>query len=77
MGERTETERETIDWFSSTCAPAGDQIHNLGMCPDWELNLQPFGVWDDVPTNWATRPGHNTILLTLLYRRPLELIYSG
>ena len=20
-------------------------------CPDWELNLQPFSVWDDAPTN--------------------------
>ena len=27
---------------------------NLAMCPDWELNPQPFGVWVDAPTNWAT-----------------------
>ena len=20
-------------------------------CPDWESNLQPFGVWDDAPTH--------------------------
>ena len=25
--------------------------HNLGMCPDWELNPQSFGVRDDNPTN--------------------------
>ena len=31
--------------------PTGDQTHNLGMCPDTELNLQPFGPWDDAPTN--------------------------
>ena len=24
---------------------------NLDMCPDWDLNPQPFGVWDDTPTN--------------------------
>ena len=30
---------------------------NLGTCPDQELSLQPFGVWDDAPTNGATRPG--------------------
>ena len=34
-----------------------DQTYNLGMCPDWELNLQPFKVWDNTPTNWASQPG--------------------
>ena len=29
----------------------------LGMCPDWELNPQPLGEWDDAPTNWAPWPG--------------------
>ena len=23
--------------------PTGDLAHNPGMCPDWELNWQPFG----------------------------------
>ena len=32
--------------------------HNLGMCPDEESNLQPFGIWDDAPTNRAMCPGH-------------------
>ena len=27
------------------------------MCLDWESNPQALGVWDDVPTNWATWPG--------------------
>ncbi|KAF6123874.1 dynactin subunit 5 [Phyllostomus discolor] len=31
--------------------PTGDRTHNLVMCPDWELNPQPFGLWDDAPTN--------------------------
>lgn len=26
------------------------------MCPDWKLNPQPFGVWDDAPTNSANAP---------------------
>ena len=26
------------------------------MCPDWELILWPFSVWDNAPTNWATWP---------------------
>ena len=24
--------------------------------PDWELNSQPSGAWDDAPTNWPTWP---------------------
>ena len=32
----------------------GDWNLNLGICYDWESNLQPFGLWNDAPTNWAT-----------------------
>ena len=28
-------------------APTGDQTHNPGMCPDWELNQQSFALWDN------------------------------
>ena len=35
---------------SHTC-PDRDQTYNLGMCPDRDLNLQPFGLWDDAPSN--------------------------
>ena len=34
-----------------------DQTHNLGMCPDWESNLKPFGVQNNAPANWATSQG--------------------
>ena len=27
-----------------------DQIHNLGMCPEWEWNPRCFGLPDDAPT---------------------------
>ena len=37
--------------------PTGDQTGNPDMCPDWESNLQTFGVNDNVPTNGATWPG--------------------
>ena len=30
--------------------PGRDRSCNLGMCPDWELNLHPFGARDDAPT---------------------------
>ena len=28
---------------ASHTSPTGDPAHNPGMCPDWELNWQPFG----------------------------------
>ena len=28
---------------ASRAPPPGDLAHDLGMYPDWELNLQPFG----------------------------------
>ena len=28
---------------ASHVPPTGDLACNLGMCPDWELNWQPFG----------------------------------
>ena len=29
---------------ASRMPPTGDLAHNPGMCPDWELNLWPFGL---------------------------------
>ena len=46
-----EKERET----SISCLPymprTRDQTHNRSMCPDWEWDLQPFGVRDDAPAS--------------------------
>ena len=57
-GEQEERERgetlmweKNIDWLPPVCTPTLDQIHNLGMCSDRELNLQPFGTQNNVPTN--------------------------
>ena len=36
---------KNIDRLPPVCTPTGDGTHNLGMCPDPELNPQPFGVW--------------------------------
>ena len=64
-----EKERETLMWernidqLPPMRALTGDQTCNLGMCPDWELNLQPFGVWDNNPTNWANLLGQANCLL--------------
>ena len=32
-------------------APTRNQTLDLGMCPDQELNQQPFSVWNDALTN--------------------------
>lgn len=29
---------------ATSMAPAKDQARNLGMCPDWEVNHQPFSA---------------------------------
>ena len=39
--ERNINVREISMVASSSC-PSGDQTHNLGTCPDWESNWQPF-----------------------------------
>ena len=53
-GER-ERKRNT-DRLPAICTPIRDGTGNLGMCPDWELNPQPFGEWDDALRNWSTWP---------------------
>ena len=40
--------------FASCIFPDWDWTHNRGMFSDWELNLWPFSLEDDAPTNWAT-----------------------
>ena len=58
-----ERERETLMWkrdinqLPPICAPNGNQTHSPGMCPDEELNPQPFDERKDAPTNWSTQPG--------------------
>ena len=47
--ERKE-ERER-DLLPPECTPTKAQTLNLGMCPDWGLYPQPFGVQDDALTN--------------------------
>ena len=53
----TSTRERNICQLPSVCTLTMGQTCNLGMCPDWESNPQPFGVGDNAPTNWATQPG--------------------
>ena len=50
-GRETDRERETPIGFSLIYASNGDQICNLGKCPDQESNPQTFGLQDDTPAN--------------------------
>ena len=43
--ERHRCERETSVGCLLLCAPTLDWTQNLGMCPDWQLNPWPFGLW--------------------------------
>ena len=45
-----------IDWLLPLRTMTWDRTCDLGMCPDWELNPQPFGAMDDAPISWATPP---------------------
>ena len=81
----SETEKETSMWernihqsVASWICPNRDRTHTLGMYLDQELNLQPFGVWNNAPTSWATWPGHFSIIdcpyMSLLFRFSSELV---
>ena len=48
---KEEREERNIDQLPLTCALTTDRTCNPGMCPDRESNPQPFGLWDDAPTN--------------------------
>ena len=58
-------ERETLMWERNISqlppihTPTRNGTRNLGMCPDQEWNPQPFGIWDNAQTSWATQPGLN------------------
>ena len=42
---------------ASHMSPTGDLAHNPGMCPDWELNWQPFGLQVGTQSTELHHPG--------------------
>ena len=59
-------ERETSIGCPHYTPSAVGHTCNLGTCPDWESNPQPFGLQDDASTDWPTRPGLISFFLTIL-----------
>ena len=54
-----------IDWLPF--ALAGDQTHNIGMCPDQESNQRPFSLWDDTqPTVHTSQGSSSTFYYNIL-----------
>ena len=64
-GRETSTWEGNIDWLPPKCSTTRDRTHNLGMCPEREMNLQSFCVRDNIPTNWA--PGQSSSVIFLIY----------
>ena len=52
-----------------------DQNHNLGMCPDWEPNLQHFGVQDKLQP--AEPPARAHFIFQLVYIQYYFVLVSG
>ena len=51
-------------------APPRNQTHNPGMCPDWELNQQPFGLQAGAHSTEPQQPGLFFSFKTDIYSFP-------
>ena len=54
-GEREGEKHQCV--VASHMPHTGDLAHNPGMCPDWELNQQPFALWADAQSTEPHKPG--------------------
>lgn len=50
-GGRGEKRKTDVKKNMNQLPPIKDQICHLGICPDQELEPQPFGVLHNIPTN--------------------------
>ena len=56
---------ENYQSVASCTSSTGDLAHNPGMCPDWELNWQPFGLQAGSQYNEPHLPGLFLLLIHL------------
>ena len=55
-GEREGEKHQCV--VASCMPPTGNPAYNPGMCPDWELNQQPFGSQAGTQSTKPYQPGH-------------------
>ena len=55
MGRKEREKHQCV--VASLVSPAGDLARNPGMCPDWELNWQPFGSKAGTQSTEPHEPG--------------------
>lgn len=70
-GRKGEREREIPEsQLPPIHTPTGDLTHNLNRYSDKVSNPQPFGAWDNVPTNPATPARAAFLILALWLSKP-------
>ena len=73
-GER-ETEKHQIG-LPPLCACNGNRTHNLGMCPDWESNPEPFSYGMMLQPAQPHRPGPPVNCLVPSSSSPFSLLQT-
>ena len=71
-GEREGEKHQCV--VASHVPPTGDLACNPGMCPDWELNQQPFGLQAGTQ---STEPHHqgNIYIFNISFNESIHSMY--
>ena len=75
-GKEKERERNTNVWLPLTCPPTGDLARNPDMCPDRELNPQPFGLQACTQSTELHQPGPFFFFLRLSFLGASQIFES-
>ena len=58
---------------ASHVPPTGELTHNLGMCPDWELNQQLFGLQAGTQFTEPHQPGLELGFIKPIIYKPFKM----
>ena len=63
-GERKGKKHRCVRDTSVGCLspPTGDPARNLGLCPDWESNQQPFHLQASMQSTEPRQPGQISVI---------------
>ena len=73
--ERNIDVQKKYQLVASCTPPTGNQAHNPGMCPDWESNQWPFGLWDDTQPTEPHQSGLNFNYLLMMFSFHLKTTF--